>query len=107
MQPLGDALDELMSLTQSERRTIRIIAEYYAERGYRCFTYRGLQAHYTRNKHYNSIHWHTVERSIRRLAESNLLHRHYRGRRNVLFCISRRLMEIVEALGWARRRGSQ
>ena len=79
---------------------------YLEERGYpekRCFTYRGLRAWWQANRKYEGSEWHTVERSIRRLAELGYLKRVRKGKR-VVFCVEPMLEEEFHRIDSATKR---
>ena len=106
----SEAYAFLESLPTSKRETLRLIAEYLRETGRRCFTYRSLRAYWDRRRLWRELEWHTVERNIRWLAEEGLLERdlRYRGRRAyTIFCLSRGLREVLEAVGWLRYDGEE
>ena len=84
-------------LRGSELQAAVFIKHYLRESGRHCFTYRGLRAWWSRNRKWEGSEWHTVERSIRRLAEQGYLRRLQRGRR-VLFCPTPSLREIFREL---------
>ncbi|OWJ54176.1 hypothetical protein [Pyrodictium delaneyi] len=102
------ALYELSAFSESERRTLRLIAEYLAnkKKGRRgCFVYKYLRIYYERRGWENVVEWHTVERNIRRLAELGLLRRiqlPHRGANRVLFCLSEGLERLLAKLGWLK-----
>ena len=98
------AVYTLAGFSESERRTLRLIADYLSERsGQRCFTYRGLRRYWDRRRLY-SLEWHTAERAVRRLAEAKWLVRVRRGRR-VIFCLGERLELLLGELGWLKNSG--
>ncbi len=70
---------------------------YLQESGRRCFTYRGLRAWWSRNRKWEGSEWHTVERSIRRLAERGYLERRQYGKR-VVFCPTTQLYYVFQQL---------
>ncbi|MCE4628600.1 MAG: hypothetical protein F7C34_05610 [Desulfurococcales archaeon] len=77
-------------LRGAELQAAVFIKQYINESKKRCFTYRGLRAWWSRNRKYQGSEWHTVERAVRKLAESGYLRRVRRGRR-VVFCPTARL----------------
>jgi len=102
-------LYELSAFSETERRTLKLIAEYL---GYRlgeiggpvhCFTYKGLRWWYNRQRYYKELEWHTVERNIRRLAELGWLQRRiypHKGAKRAVFCLTERLERMLKELGW-------
>ena len=80
-----------LSLSKHYNEVFHIIREYLEyRRQYRpdqeCFTYKGLYNWYIRKKN-GRLHWHTVERVIRRMAEDDWLERVH-GRKVMIFCPS-------------------
>lgn len=94
-----DVVYQLATFSESERRTLRLIAGYLREKGQRCFTYRGLRGYYNKNRLYMELEWHTAERNIRRLAELGWLERRGSGR-SVYFCLTEKLETLYRQLGW-------
>ena len=90
------AVYELAAFSRSERKTLRLIG-YVAARG--CFGYGELMTAWKQHKEVR-IKWHTVERTVRKLAEMELLERRWTGKRSVEFCLSPRLEYILRQLGW-------
>ena len=84
-------------LRGAELQAAVFIRNYIRDSGKRCFTYRGLRAWWSRNRLWEGSEWHTVERAVRKLAESGYLRRVRRGRR-VVFCPSPLLYNIFEEL---------
>jgi hypothetical protein len=95
----------LSGFSESERKTIKLIADYLHEKGRKCFTYRGLRAYWDSRRMYD-LEWHTVERNIRRLAELGWLSRRRRifakprGGKRVVFCLTSNLEYMLRSLGW-------
>jgi len=50
-----------------------------------CFTYRSFR-HWLYNEKKAKIEWHTVERTIRYLAQTKKIKRIYKSRNKVIFC---------------------
>ncbi|ALL02085.1 hypothetical protein Pyrde_2042 [Pyrodictium delaneyi] len=104
------AVYELAAFSESERRTLRLIAEYLSNKKGRrdCFVYKYLRMYYERRGWENVVEWHTVERNIRRLAEHGWLVRRvyakHRGGRAVVFCLSEGLEHLLAKLGWLKLR---
>lgn len=92
------AVAQLAAFTESQRRTIRLIAMYLSSKDQRCFTYRGLRSYWDRLRMY-SLEWHTVERAVRELARTGWLVRVQKGRR-VIFCLSEKMENMLRDLGW-------
>lgn len=76
---------------------IVIIHRYLAEKRQRCFTYRGFRVWLYRHDEYRDLEWHTVERTLRRLAKDQFLDRRSRGR-TVLFCRNERFDQVLANL---------
>ncbi len=81
-----------LSLSKHYNEVFHIIREYLEyRRQYRpdqeCFTYAGLYNWYIKKRN-GRLHWHTIERVIRRMAEDNWLYRVH-GRKVMIFCPSR------------------
>lgn len=100
------AVYRLAAFSESERKTMRLIAEYMKTRGSRCFTYRKLRRLYNNIEAWQWLEWHTAERAVRSLAELGLLQRRrcIRNRRCVLFCVTSELQYLLEELGWLQSR---
>jgi len=105
------AVYELAAFSETERRTLRLIADYLTYRRQetgeqvQCFTYKGLRWWYNRQRYYKQLEWHTAERVVRRLAELGWLTRRiypHRGAKRVVFCISSNLEQLLQQLGWLR-----
>ncbi len=92
-------MPRLSSLTPSELQATVFVKLYLESRGdgRKCFTYRGLRAWWDKERKYEGSEWHTVERSIRRLAEMGYLKRLRRGRR-VVFCLEPKIELLFEEL---------
>ena len=105
-----NAVYTLSAFSETERKTLRLIAEYLGYRrgetgkDIRCFTYKGLRWYYNKTRAYRHLEWHTVERNIRRLAENKWLARRIfgtpRGGKTALFCLTSNLEYILGKLGW-------
>jgi len=103
----------LSDLAPSELHVLKLIQMYLRYRSsqkgreQKCFTYRGLQGYYTANHFYRYMHWHTVERVIRKLAQKRILLRYDKTlfgqgapRRKTLFCwtsIAQKLIDEYES----------
>ena len=86
-------------LRGSELQAAVFIKLYLEDSGKRCFTYRGLRAWWSRNRKYQGSEWHTVERSIRKLAQAGYLKRITRRRgRYVIFCPTPSLLTVFREL---------
>lgn len=72
------------------RRYLRERNERYG-RSSRCFTYKGLHNWYAYSESAKSVReelsWHTIERSVRRLAEEGLIVRIPKSKKEVIFCL--------------------
>ncbi len=95
----SQALMWIATLSEKQRLTLRLIADFLRENGGRCFNYRRLRAFWDRRRMWRSLEWHTAERVVRLFAEDGLLERRGRGRR-VEFCLSDRLEKMLGELGW-------
>jgi len=77
---------------QSLLQTLLLVEDYrryLRENGWNdgCWTYRGLRYHLYYRYQNKSVEWHTVERTLRKLAEEGLLRRReIRRKKRVLFC---------------------
>ncbi len=107
------AVYELAAFSETEKKTLKLIAEYLRYRREnsepdkpppKCFTYKGLRWYYNKQRWYKTLEWHTVERNIRRFAELGWLSRRIfgtpRGGKTALFCLTSNLEYILEKLGW-------
>ncbi|MCE4606651.1 MAG: hypothetical protein F7B59_04870 [Desulfurococcales archaeon] len=88
-----------LSLSKHYNEVFHIIREYLEyRRQYRpdqeCFTYAGLYNWYIRKKN-GRLHWHTVERVIRRMAEDDWLERVH-GRKVMIFCPSQYFKQALQ-----------
>lgn len=108
-----NAVYTLSAFSETERKTLRLLAEYLRYRREnsepdkpmpRCFTYKGLRWYYNKTRAYRHLEWHTVERNIRRLAENKWLARRIfgtpRGGKTALFCLTSNLEYVLAKLGW-------
>jgi len=75
-----------------------LVNSYLAEKGQRCFTYRGLRTWLFRKQEYRDIEWHTVERSIRKLAEHGYLDRVELESGDLLFCINTNAKKLLRTI---------
>lgn len=95
---------------QSILQTLLLVEDYrrsLRERGYNdgCWTYRGLRYHLYYRYQNKSVEWHTVERTLRKLAEEGLLRRReIRRRKRVLFCATPEYELLVQSVMELRRR---
>lgn len=81
--------------SRSEVMVLELIREYCIARRVRDFTYRQLMRFWWRSK-YKGIHWHTVERVVRDLAERGYLRRRtVKGRRGYFV-----VFEVTSELAW-------
>ncbi|MEB3779952.1 MAG: hypothetical protein GSR85_06965 [Desulfurococcales archaeon] len=84
-------------LSPSAYQTFILILRYLASKNSStyCFTYKGLRAWlaYNRDAELRKLEWHTIERSIRALAEMEVLRRVQKGRR-VVFCPGRHFFQL-------------
>jgi len=89
----------------SERRlqTLMLIREYLKWRkevfgkDSLCFTYKGLEKWFRRNRHWRWIPWSTVWRYIRILCDEHLIERRGTTKsKETIFCISEMALKILE-----------
>ena len=95
------AVYQLASFSETERKTLRLIALHVRDTGERCFDY--LAMHRTYKRHLEvRIKWNTLERVLRKLAERGWLSREISGRRRkrATFCLTASLEYLLEQLGW-------
>lgn len=95
------AVYELSAFSESERRTLKLIALHVRDTGKTCFDY--LAMHRTYKRHLEvRIKWNTLERVLRKLAELGWLSREISGRRrkSATFCLTPQLEYILRQLGW-------
>ncbi|MCE4607313.1 MAG: hypothetical protein F7B59_08325 [Desulfurococcales archaeon] len=87
-----------LSLSKHYNMVFHLIREYleYKKRfsSSECFTYKGLYNWYIRKKN-GKLHWHTVERVIRRMAEDDWLYRVH-GRKVMIFCPSKYFKQALQ-----------
>ncbi|MCE4609805.1 MAG: hypothetical protein F7C36_05445 [Desulfurococcales archaeon] len=96
--------------SQSLLQTILLLddyLEYKREQGWsdNCFTYRGLQYHlFYRYQNKKNVQWHTVERTLRKLAEEKLLRRiEFKKKKRVLFCLTPELKGLIREVQQLRQ----
>ena len=87
-----------LSLSKHYNEVFHIIREYleYKRRfsSSECFTYAGLYNWYIKKRN-GKLHWHTIERVIRRMAEDDWLYRVH-GRRVMIFCPSKYFKQALQ-----------
>ena len=96
--------------SQSLLQTILLLddyLEYKREQGWsdNCITYRGLRNYlFYRYKQRPRPEWHTVERTLRKLAEEKLLKRiELKRKKRVLFCITPELKGLIREVQQLRQ----
>lgn len=65
---------------------IDMIIQYFYETKTECFTYKELRIWMYRKPKYKNIEWHTVERTVRHMAETGKLKRVWLSKNKVKFC---------------------
>ncbi|MEB3759758.1 MAG: hypothetical protein GSR81_02820 [Desulfurococcales archaeon] len=96
--------------SQSLLQTILLLhdyLEYKREQGWsdNCITYRGLRSHlYYNYRKKPKPEWHTVERTLRKLAEEKLLRRiELKKKKRVLFCLTPELKGLIREVQQLRQ----